>query len=128
MGDRHGGGELHTPEEVTRAALEDGSPRACEALDAFCAFLGSVAGNVALMFRARGGVLIGGGIVPRIVDYLPHTDFRARFESKGRFSRYLSSIPTGVIMRPDPTFLGLKALAEQTCGDAPRADGAADDR
>lgn len=117
LGDWHGGGELHTPEEVTRAALDGGSPRACEALNVFCAFLGSVAGNAALMFRARGGVLIAGGIVPRIVDHLPRTNFRARFESKGRFSRYLASIPTGVIMRPDPTFLGLKALAEQTCGD-----------
>jgi glucokinase len=78
-----------------------------------------VAGNAALMFRARGGVLLAGGIVPRIVDYLPRTDFRARFEGKGRFSRYLASIPTGVIMRPDPTFLGLKTLAKQTCGDAP---------
>jgi glucokinase len=118
LGDGHGGGsELHTPEEVTRAALDGGSPRACEALNVFCAFLGSVAGSVALMFRARGGVLIAGGIVPRIVDHLPHTNFRARFESKGRLSRYLASIPTGVIMRPDPTFLGLKALAEQTCDD-----------
>ena len=126
--DCHGGGELHTPEEVTRAALEGGSPRALEALNVFCAFLGSVAGNVALMFRARGGVLIAGGIVPRIVDHLPRTNFRERFESKGRLSRYLASIPTGVVMRPDPTFLGLKALAAQTCGDTPRADGAADDR
>ena len=113
------GGALSTPEEVTRAALDGGSPRAGEALNVFCAFLGSVAGNAALMFRARGGVLLAGGIVPRIVDYLPRTDFRARFESKGRFSRYLSTIPTSVVMRPDPTFLGLKALAEQTCGDAP---------
>jgi len=115
----HGDGEpLHTPEEVTRAALDGRSQRACAALDLFCAFLGSVAGNVALMFRARGGVLIAGGIVPRIVDHLPRTSFRARFESKGRLSRYLASVPTGVIIRPDPTFLGLKVLAEQTCGDA----------
>ena len=115
LGDRHGGSEMHTPEEVTRVALEGGSARAYEALDLFCAFLGSVAGNAALMFRARGGVLIAGGIVPKFVDHLPRTNFRARFESKGRFSRYLASIPTGVIMRPDPTFLGLKTLAEQTC-------------
>ena len=119
LDDWHDGGELHTPEEVTRAALDGGSPRAREALDVFCAFLGSVAGSVALMFRARGGVLIGGGIVPRIVDHLPRTNFRARFESKGRLSRYLSGIPTGVIMRPDPTFLGLKVLAERTCSEVP---------
>ncbi len=116
LDDWHDGGEMHTPEEVTRAALDVGSTRAYEALNLFCAFLGSVAGNAALMFRARGGVLIAGGIVPKIADHLPRTNFRARFESKGRFSRYLASIPTGVIMRPDPTFLGLKTLAEQTCG------------
>lgn len=115
LGDWHGDGEpLHTPEEVTRAALDGHSPRARAALDFFCAFLGSVAGSAALLFGARGGVLIAGGIVPRIVDYVPHTSFRARFESKGRFSGYLARIPTGIIIRPDPTFLGLKVLAEQT--------------
>lgn len=129
LGDWDGNDEpLHTPEELTRAALDGRSPRARAALDLFCAFLGSVAGNAALMFRAKGGVLIAGGIVPRIVDHLPNTSFRARFESKGRLSRYLASIPTGVIIRSDPTFLGLRVLAQQTCGDAPQDGGTANDR
>ena len=63
----------------------------------FCAFLGSVAGHVALTLGARGGVYIGGGIVPRLGDAFEHSPFRQRFEAKGRFSAYLQAIPVWVI-------------------------------
>lgn len=111
-----GGGDPspRTAEQITRAAIDGSSVWSCRALDAFCSFLGSVAGDAALMFGARGGVVIAGGIVPRIVDYLPRTNFRARFEDKGRFRCYLARIPTSVLVRPDPAFLGLKALAGRT--------------
>lgn len=111
-----GGDQLHTAEEITRAACYRGSSQACRTLDAFCAFLGSVAGSAALMFQARGGVLIAGGIVPRIVDYLPRTTFRAQFESKGRFRQYLEGISTRVVVRSDPAFIGLAALARRRPG------------
>jgi glucokinase len=101
------------PEEITRAAIEGRSPTARRALDMFCAFLGSVAGDVALTFGARGGVLIAGGIVPRIVDHLRGSAFRERFEGKGRLSGYLARIPTKVVIRRDPAFLGLAALARR---------------
>jgi len=99
------------PAEVTRLALE-GDPVARKALDAFCDFLGSVAGNTALTFEARGGVLVGGGVVGNFLDHLKSSRFRQRFESKGRFQPYLSAVPTGVIVRDDPAFLGLQVLAE----------------
>ena len=51
--------------EITKAALDD-CPIARMALELFCAMLGTIAGNVALMFSARGGVYIAGGIAPRI--------------------------------------------------------------
>jgi glucokinase len=79
----------------------------------FCGFLGSVAGNAALTFGSRGGVLLAGGIVPNIVDYLHRSPFRERFEGKGRLRHYLSRISTKVIVRRDPTFLGLMALAHE---------------
>lgn len=104
----------HTAEQITRAAIYGGSSQACRTLDVFCSFLGSVAGSATLMFGARGGVVIAGGIVPRIVDYLPRTAFRARFESKGRFGRYLEGVSTRVVLRSDPAFLGLEALAKRT--------------
>jgi glucokinase len=77
-----------------------------EALHLFGAFLGSVAGNLALTVGARGGVYIGGGIVPRLglaFDVLP---FRERFEAKGRFRGYLERIPTFVITAPAPALYG----------------------
>lgn len=100
-----------TAAEITRAGL-GGSCATCRgALDTFCALLGSFAGDIALHFGARGGVYIGGGIVPKIVDHLPDTAFRERFEAKGRFERFLAGIPVRVIVRPDPAFLGLATLA-----------------
>jgi glucokinase len=63
----------------------------------FCGFLGSVAGDLALTIGARGGIYIGGGIVPRLGDRIETTPFRERFESKGRFKKYLQEVPTWVI-------------------------------
>ena len=77
-----------------------------EALQMFGAFLGSVAGNLALTLGARGGVYIGGGIVPRLGTAFDALPFRERFEDKGRFSGYLQSIPTFVITAPAPALYG----------------------
>jgi glucokinase len=107
---------LRTAAEITQAALGNTCPTARAALDMFCAMLGSVAGNIALMFGARGGIYIAGGIAPRIVDHLKRSAFRARFEDKGRFRGYLEAIPSNVIMRSAATFIGLKSIAERARG------------
>jgi glucokinase len=52
-------------------------------LDLFCALLGGFAGNVALTLGSRGGVFIGGGIVPRLGERFFQSEFRRRFEAKG---------------------------------------------
>jgi glucokinase len=100
-----------TAAEITQQALDGSCPVCVAALDMFCAMLGTVAGNLALMFRARGGVYIAGGIAPRIVDLLARSEFHARFKAKGRFRQYLEGIPVSIIVNPDSAFLGLKALA-----------------
>ena len=97
--------------EIVAHALADDCNVSREALELFCAFLGSVAGNVALTLGARGGVFIGGGIAPRFTDFLRASAFRERFEVKGRMSSYLAQIPTAVIVHPTPAFLGLAHLA-----------------
>ncbi|MDH0867311.1 glucokinase [Mitsuaria sp. GD03876] len=66
-------------------------------VEQFCAFLGSFAGSVALALGARGGVYIGGGIVPRLGEGFFSSPFRARFEAKGRFAPYLASVPCVLI-------------------------------
>lgn len=108
---------IPSSEEIVRSAIEGRSETARQALDMFCAFLGSVAGNVALTFGAGGGVLIAGGIAPRIVDYLRRSAFRDRFEGKGRLQSYLADVPTRIVIRPEPTFVGLVALARPTGGE-----------
>ncbi|HKU94138.1 MAG TPA: glucokinase, partial [Vineibacter sp.] len=102
-----------SPAQITDAALAGACAVCREALDMFCAMLGAAAGDMALTFGARGGVYIAGGIVPRIVDHLAHSAFRAQFESKGRFHDYLAGIPVHVILRSNPAFVGLAAVARR---------------
>ncbi|MDP1966448.1 MAG: glucokinase [Reyranella sp.] len=106
--------QSRTPAEVTQAALDDTCGTCRKALDAFILFLGSVAGDIALLFGARGGVFIGGGVVPHIAHRLAATNFRDRFEAKGRFQPYLAEIPVRIVLRRDTAFLGLTALARNT--------------
>jgi len=103
---------------ITEAAFDGSSPLCRATLDMFCAFLGGVAGNLALTFLARGGVFIAGGIVPRFADRLAQTEFRTRFESKGRYEDLLRQIPTSVIITPDTSFIGLKTCFERRLQNA----------
>jgi glucokinase len=98
-----------TPEDVTNLAKQ-GEPLARKTLGMFFAMLGTVAANLAVTTGARGGVYIAGGIVPRFVEQLRQSEFRERFENKGRYRQYLAAIPTHVITAPLPAFRGLKHL------------------
>ncbi len=92
--------------EITRRALEGEDARCREAVQMFCAWLGNVAGNLALTLGARGGVYIGGGIVPRLGEYFAVSPFRASFEAKGRFRNFLAGIPVYVITAKYPALIG----------------------
>ncbi len=97
---------------ISSSALDGSCGISRAALDMFCAFLGSVAGNLTLTFCAQGGVYIAGGIVPRFADRVAISTFRQQFESKGRYLSYLRKIPTSIIVAPDISFIGLKAFFE----------------
>lgn len=86
--------------EISARALAGACPHCVEALEVFCAFLGTVAADLALTLGARGGVYVGGGIVPALGAYFARSGFRQRFEAKGRFSAWLAAIPTHVIRAP----------------------------
>jgi glucokinase len=98
--------------EITNEALAGNCKIAHEALRTFCAFLGSFAGSLALTFGAKGGVYIAGGISPRILKFLRESEFRSRFEAKGRFRSYLEAIPSYVIVHPAAAFVGLQSLLD----------------
>jgi len=65
-----------------------------------------VAGDIALVHGARGGVLIGGGIAPQVEPLLQEGAFRRMFEDKGRMSAYVSAIPTQLIVNPNAALIG----------------------
>lgn len=108
--------------DITKAALEGSCAISRAALDLFCAFLGDVAGNVALTFGARGGIFLAGGIAPRILPVLEQSEFRARFEAKGPARHYAERIPTSVILSEDATFVGLQVLVRQALAHPERVD------
>jgi glucokinase len=94
---------------AAEAKAQDGISR--RALMRFCAIYGSVAGDLALAYGARGGVYIGGGIAPAIADQLTASEFRARFEDKGRFRDYLAAVPTWIVTNTHAALLGSASLA-----------------
>ena len=105
--------------DVTRQALDASDATCTEALQMFCGFLGSVAGNLALTLGAQGGVYIGGGIVPRLGMWFDGSPFRSRFEAKGRFRAYLAAIPTYVIdANVAPSLMGAARALDSMPGGA----------
>ena len=96
--------------EISRRAMAGECALAGEVLEVFCGMLGCAAGNLAVTLGAQGGVYIGGGIVPRLGERFAQSCFRSRFERKGRFSSYLSEVPTYVITAQYPAFFGVSAI------------------
>jgi glucokinase len=104
--------ELLTPPDVTRRAKEASCRICLEAVQMFCALLGTLAGNLALTLGATGGVYIGGGVAPSLGSLFTSSPFRDRFEDKGRYADYLSAVPTYLIHSPLPAFTGLARAFE----------------
>jgi glucokinase len=119
--------ETLAAEEISRRALNGSCPLCIRTIECLGAILGGVAGNVALTLGALGGMYIGGGIVPRLGHLFTNSLFRERFEAKGRFSHYLSQIPTYLITAEYPAFLGVSAiLAERLEHSSTSVPGRAD--
>jgi glucokinase len=97
-------------EKITETGTAGSCGYAGASVAMFCAMLGTVAGNLALTLGARGGIYIAGGIVPKLGEAFERSEFRRRFEDKGRFREYLGAIPTFVITRKHAALLGAARL------------------
>jgi glucokinase len=106
-------GALLTAGDIVERGLSGSDVACARTLDSFCALLGSFAGNVALVLGARGGVYIGGGIVPRLGERFFNSNFRERFEAKGRFQAYLQAVPTFLITDTLAALSGAALALEQ---------------
>ena len=91
---------------ISRAALAGTCPLCRQALDIFVSLYGAEAGNAALRYLATGGVYVGGGIAPKIIEALKGPAFMMAFTAKGRLSPLLESIPVKVILNDRTALLG----------------------
>jgi glucokinase len=89
--------QLLTPAEVTMAALAGSDGAAVEALEVFCGLLGSFVGDLVLLYGARGGVYLAGGILPQIQPFLLASTFAERYFNKGVMRAYLQQVPVRLI-------------------------------
>ena len=99
------------PADVTSHALNDSDPVAVETMVLFVTYLGRLAGDMALVFMARGGVFLSGGISQKIAPLLQNPAFRAAFEDKAPHTAMMKTIPTFVVTHPQAALFGLAAYA-----------------
>ena len=98
---------------ITEHAIAGDDPLCRATLEQFCRTLGAVAGNVALTYMATGGLLLGGGIPPKILPFLQKSHFMKAFINKGRFSEFLEKIPVLVILNEQTALLGAAHAASE---------------
>jgi glucokinase len=91
---------------ISEHALDGKSLLCIQALEIFVSLYGAEAGNLALKVMAIGGVFLGGGIAPKIVEKLREAEFMNAFTAKGRMRPLLQDIPVKVIMNPKTALLG----------------------
>lgn len=99
--------------DIARLALSGQSALATATVQQFFAALGSVAGNLALTLSTFGGVYVAGGIVPKLLPLAGQSEFRARFEAKGRFSAFNRRIATYVVTAEQPGLVGAAVYLKQ---------------
>lgn len=85
---------------IVNAALKHQAEICDATLDLFVRVLGTITGNIGLTFLATGGLYLGGGIPPRILERLKQPDFSAAVADKGRFSELCAAMPIHVILDP----------------------------
>jgi glucokinase len=105
-----------TAEEISAAAM-NGSCEICkESLDLMLAFLGRIAGNLALTLNAHGGIYIAGGIPSKLGEFFYQSRFIEEFQAKGRFRDFMEEIPAFVIQHDAIGLLGLESHAKLELG------------
>lgn len=100
--------------KIGQRALSGIDTLALETVNQFFASLGSFAGNLALNLNTYGGVYIAGGVVPKLMQLMATSNFRARFEHKGRFCQVAEAIPCFVITAEHAGLRGVAQYLKQS--------------
>ena len=96
---------------VGSVGVEERSPICVRAVEMFVSIYGSEAGNMALRCLALGGVMVGGGIAPKLLSVLRRGDFMESFFDKGKFSEMMRGIRVVVATNPRTPLQGAAEFA-----------------
>jgi glucokinase len=91
---------------VTEVGLAGRDPVCVRAIETFVSIYGAEAGNLALKYLALGGVIIGGGIAPKMLPVLQQGHFVNGFIAKGRYDSLLKTISVKVALNTRAPLLG----------------------
>jgi len=111
------------PAQLAREAQSGQCPFCVETAALFSGMLGGFAGSLALTLGSFGGVYLGGGVIAGLGSAFDRSRFRARFEAKGRFARYLARIATVEIVAELPALRGVSARLAEVLADRASAPG-----
>lgn len=100
---------VEAPEEITSEALIAHDREAYDAVQFFINYLARLAGDFALIFKAEGGVYIGGGILPEMLPLIATDEFRKNFTNKNPHQKLLEKVPTFVITHPRAALVGMES-------------------
>ncbi len=98
--------------EVSVRAFELNEPLAIEAMNIFCDGVGTLVGNSVVTYVAKGGVYLGGGILPRMVDFFRQSGFERRMKERGALAGFLDTVPVHLIVHKYPALIGAAAWLE----------------
>ena len=108
----------HPSRTISQAALANEDELCAKALNLFVSIYGAEAGNLALKVKALGGVYVGGGIAPKILDKLRDGVFMKAFGDKGRLAPLLKAVPVRVILNPKTALYGAARRATLLTGQS----------
>lgn len=92
-----------------------------ETIRIFLAILGAECGNLALKFKASGGIYIGGGMIPKMLKLIDLEEFGRKYVDKGRFRDFVARIPIRLITHPEPAIVGAAHYAERKLSGAQKS-------
>lgn len=101
--------KAYTPADVSTKGLANEDALCLQAVLTFCDVLGEVAGDKALSLGARGGVVIGGGITPKLIGLLAESNFLERYKNKGPMTGYVGDISIRLIVNDKAALVGSAA-------------------
>jgi glucokinase len=101
-----------TPAEVT-ALAQSGDRDALAAVELYARLLGACTGDMALIYGARGGCYVAGGVVPALGPLFRADAFTAGFLGKAKFESYLAPVPVYLMTDPYAALAGLTVLLDR---------------